>query len=386
MEKVYNIVVIGAGASGMMMVANLHNKKGVLVLDSNDRAGAKIAISGGGKCNLTNRFVEASNYLGDQRFVSRVFKEFDNIDVIKWFESRGVELDQRDKGKLFCKKSAMEIVDTLGNECNGAEFVYGCKVGSLESKDGQFVVSTNRGDYHTKVVVVASGGLSYPKIGASDIGYKIADKTGHDVIALKAGLVGMTLKQKQAFMRDFAGVSLPVLIRVGKKTVAGDMLFAHQGISGPAVLDASLYWNGGEIEIDFLPGFDISSLSQHNSLLSTQLPLPKKVAKGFLVELGVEDVVSSRVDDGVKKRLLGLKKYRLTPSGTFGYTKAEVTKGGVDTKEIYQNSMMSKKIDNLYFIGEVLNVTGELGGYNFQWAFSSAFICAKSLNMWSFNE
>jgi len=202
MEKVYNIIVIGAGASGMMTVANLHNKQDVLILDSNSKPGVKISISGGGKCNLTNKDVDASNYIGDQRFISRVFKEYNNRKIIEWFQSRGVELEERKKGQLFCRKSAMEIVDVLQFECNGAEFVYECKVNSVASRDGIFFISTSRGEYFARTVVVASGGLSYPKIGASSIGYEIGSITGHKISTLSAGLVGMTLQAEQAWGKE----------------------------------------------------------------------------------------------------------------------------------------------------------------------------------------
>lgn len=381
MEKVYRVIIIGAGASGLMVAANLNNKRDVLVLESNKKPGVKISISGGGKCNLTNRFVGVSNYIGDSRFVSRAFKGVDRLELLDWFLNRGVELEERDFGQLFCIDSAHSVIAALMNECKGVEFGYECEIDSVSRDDGLFVVTNKRGSFVTERLVVASGGLSYAKIGASGIGYDIAKYFGHSVVTLAPGLVGLTLQKKHSFFKEFSGVSLDVKVKVAKKSMRGSLLFTHSGISGPVVLDASLYWHGGEIIIDFLPEFELSSMSGKSSLLSNLLPMPKRVVKRFLQELGVNDRSAKETSSHDMIKLEKLKEYRVAPSGNFGYSKAEVTRGGVLTKDINQNSMMSKLVKQLYFVGEVLDVTGELGGYNFQWAFTSGHLCAKSINM-----
>jgi len=221
--------------------------------------------------------------------------------------------------------------------------------------------------------------LSFPKIGASSIGYDIARSFGHSIETLSSGLVGLTVQPEQFFFKSLSGIAIDVKITVNNKEINGALLFAHKGISGPAVLDASLYWNKGKITIDFLPTLSIDSLKSSKKHISKILSLPSRVAKTFLETLNIEDKASNKLSFEEWKKITLLKNYSFAPAGTFGYSKAEVTKGGVSTDEVDASSMMSKKVENLYFLGEVLDVTGELGGYNFQWAFSTAFVCAKGI-------
>lgn len=227
--------------------------------------------------------------------------------------------------------------------------------------------------------MIASGGLSFPLLGASDFGHRAAESFGHTIIRTAPALVGLTLQKEQFFFKELSGIATEVEIKVGEHLCAGSLLFAHKGISGPAVLDASLYWEKGKIEIDFLPQWQPEEHQDSSKLLSSVLPLPKRVSKAFLAALEIADRPINQLKSDEKKRLLSLKRYLLAPAGTFGYSKAEVTRGGVDTDEIDSKTMMSKKCDGLYFVGEVVDVTGRLGGYNFQWAFSSAYVCAKAL-------
>jgi len=379
MNKQVDIAVIGAGASGLMLSALLNNKN-IALIDNNSKIGSKILISGGGKCNITNGKVKPTNYLGEQHFIRNVIKQFDQYDLLKWLSTRGLKPIVRRRNQYFCKNSAKELVDIFKAEISSKSYILNTKVQSVKKVDNCFKILTNKGTIIANRVVVASGGASFPKIGATTIGYDIAKSFGHKVNTLSAGLVGFTLQPEQFFFKELSGIAIDVKITIDKKEVEGALLFAHKGISGPAVLDASLYWNRGKITIDFLPTLSIDSLKSSKKHISKILGLPSRVAKRFLEVLKIEDKASNRLTHQEWQKIEELKKYSFAPAGTFGYSKAEVTKGGVVTDEVDASSMMSKKVDNLYFLGEVLDVTGELGGYNFQWAFSTAFVCAKGLN------
>jgi hypothetical protein len=383
MKKEVDIAIIGAGASGLMLTALLEDKD-ILLIDNNVKVGSKLLISGGGKCNITNGKVKPSNYLGNQRFIRNIIKRFDQNALLSWFGERGLNLVTRKRNQYFCENSAKDVVDILKKEIPSKNIALQTEVNSVEKKGSYFEIKTSKGTFVAKKVVVASGGLSFPKIGATSIGYDIARSFDHTVHTLSAGLVGFTVQPEQFFFKSLSGIAIDVKISIetelGKKEIDGALLFAHKGISGPAVLDASLYWQKGKITIDFLPALSIDSLKLSKKNISRTLGLPSRVAKTFLEQLNIEDKTANRLSPDEWKRLEGLKSYSFAPAGTFGYSKAEVTKGGVSTNEIDASSMMSKKVEGLYFLGEVLDVTGELGGYNFQWAFSTAYVCAKSLN------
>jgi hypothetical protein len=383
MKKEVDIAIIGAGASGLMLAALLEDKNFILI-DNNVEVGSKLLISGGGKCNLTNGKVKPNNYLGNQRFVRNIIKRFDQNDLLHWFGDRGLKLVTRKRNQYFCENSAKDVVDILKKEIPSKRIVLQTEVKDVKKKGSHFEVKTTKGTFVAKYVVVASGGLSFPKIGATSIGYDIAKSFDHTVETLSAGLVGFTVQPEQFFFKSLSGIAIDVKITIeaetGKKEIDGALLFAHKGISGPAVLDASLYWKKGKISIDFLPSLSIDSLKLSKKNISRALDLPSRVAKTLLEQLNIEDKPANRLSSDEWKSLEGLKSYSFAPAGTFGYSKAEVTKGGVSTDEIDASSMMSKKVKGLYFLGEVLDVTGELGGYNFQWAFSTAYVCAKSLN------
>jgi len=383
MKKEVDIAIIGAGASGLMLTALLEDKD-ILLIDNNVKVGSKLLISGGGKCNITNGKVKPSNYLGNQRFIRNIIKRFDQNALLSWFGERGLKLVTRKRNQYFCENSAKDVVDILKKEIPSKNIALQTEVNSVEKKGSYFEIKTSKGTFVAKKVVVASGGLSFPKIGATSIGYDIARSFDHTVHTLSAGLVGFTVQPEQFFFKSLSGIAIDVKISIetelGKKEIDGALLFAHKGISGPAVLDASLYWQKGKITIDFLPALSIDSLKLSKKNISRTLGLPSRVAKTFLEQLNIEDKTANRLSPDEWKRLEGLKSYSFAPAGTFGYSKAEVTKGGVSTNEIDASSMMSKKVEGLYFLGEVLDVTGELGGYNFQWAFSTAYVCAKSLN------
>ena len=378
MKNSVDIAIIGAGASGLMLASLLENKN-VLLIDNNSKIASKISISGGGKCNITNGKVKPNNYLGEQRFIRNIIKRFDQYDLLKWLAKKGLIPIERSRQQYFCKDSSSELISIFKKELSSKCFQLDTTVQNVIQEDNLFQIRTNKGCISAKKVVVASGGLSFPKIGASSIGYDIANTFGHKINTLSAGLVGFTVQPEQFFFKTLSGIAIDVKIKVDKKEIQGALLFAHKGISGPAVLDASLYWDKGQISIDFLPTLSIDSLKSSKKHLSKILALPNRVAKTFLEALNIEDKTANQLSSSEWKRVEMLKAYTFAPAGTFGYSKAEVTKGGVATDEVDASNMMSKKVENLYFLGEVLDVTGELGGYNFQWAFSTAFVCAKGL-------
>lgn len=342
----YDIIIIGAGASGLMAASNLKNKK-ILLIDKNKKIGEKIKISGGAKCNITNQYMDENYFLGDKEFIKPVLKEFDNKHLLEFLNKNRVYpkvLEKIVKGTYFCNSSSDVLVmfKHLTKHCS---FQMNTEVLDVDYTD-RFRVKTNQGSFQSKQLIIASGGLSYQSIGATDIGFKIAQKFGHKITTLNPALVGFTVQKEQFWFKELSGLSLDVKITIGDKKVEGKMLFAHRGCSGPAILTTSLYWKKGQFSIDFLPYKDSY--------------LPK------------------RFRQAVKNLDIDLHNYQMAPAGNFGYTKAEVTKGGIVTSQITQN-FESRFQKNLFFIGEALDVTGELGGYNFQWSFSSAIVCTKAL-------
>ncbi|WP_373032236.1 NAD(P)/FAD-dependent oxidoreductase [Sulfurovum sp.] len=373
------IIIIGGGASALML-ASLLPKHTATIIESNPKVGAKILISGGGKCNITNTRMGTEYFLGDESFVQQSLKKFNEKALLKWLERQNLHPILRKETQYFCKDSAKELLDIFLKESKKQTVSTNEKVLEVTKRDEIFYVKTNKKIHTAKAVVVASGGLSFPKIGASSIGYEIAESFGHTIVKTAPALVGFTVQKEQFFFKELSGVSTDVKIHVGKNICEGALLFAHKGISGPAVLDASLYWDKGKIEIDFLPNFSWKSVQGSKKQISSLLPMPKRVSKAFLLQFKLEDKPLHQLTPQELETLQTLSHYSFAPAGTFGYAKAEVTKGGVETSEVDNSTMMSKKVDGLYFIGEVLDVTGRLGGYNFQWAFSSAYTCAKNVS------
>lgn len=378
MKNQVDIAILGAGASGLMLASMLKDQD-FLILDNNPKIGAKILISGGGKCNITNGNVKPKNFLGNQRFIRNVIKRFDQHDLLAWLAERGLDPVVRKNHQYFCENSAKEIVNVFQKEIARNKIQLNTDIQKVEQTGEGFEIFTNKSKINAKKVVVATGGLSFPKLGATAIGYTIGENFGHPVATTSAGLVGFTVQPEQFFFKSLSGIATEVKIEVNEKEITGSLLFAHKGISGPAVLDASLYWEKGKIKINFIPSLSINSLKSSHKNISRVLGLPTRVAKTFLEQLQITDKNCSKLSQKEWEKIEGLKHYTFAPAGTFGYSKAEVTKGGVMLDEIDASSMMSRKVQGLFFLGEVLDVTGELGGYNFQWAFSSAYVCAKEL-------
>jgi len=373
-----DIIIIGGGASALMLASMLPTNT-VTIIESNPKIAAKILISGGGKCNITNTHMGTEYFLADEHFVQPALSAFDESALLTWLERQRLTPVLRKETQYFCKDSAKELVDIFTKEVKKQKVLLSEKVVTVTKRDKFFSVQTDKRTLSSKYVVVASGGLSFPRIGASSIGYEIAQSFGHSIVKTAPALVGFTVQKEQFFFKELSGASSDVKMTVGSTTCEGSLLFTHKGLSGPAVLDASLYWEKGKMEIDFLPSFSWKSIKGSKRQISSLLPLAKRITKAFLVQLELEDKPFYQITPEELDKLQSLNHYVFAPAGTFGYSKAEVTKGGVSTDEVEATTMMSKKEEGLYFLGEVLDVTGRLGGYNFQWAFASAYVCFKNL-------
>jgi len=375
----FDVVFVGAGASSLMAASFLKGKK-IALIDSSDVIAPKIKISGGGRCNFTNRLVSHENYLGDSEFVNKTFDVFGPRELIKFFDENRLRYELQNSGKYFCKNRSSNIINIFFELTKHCDFFLNETVQKVEYK-GEFVITTDKQIFKSKKLVVASGGLSFKNLGASDIGYKIAKNFGHSIVDTAPALVGFTLQNEQFWMKSLSGVSLKATLHIKGKKFYDDLLFTHRGVSGPSVLSASLYWKRGIVLVDFLPDIKIFKLisRKNQKQVSSVLPLPKRFIKEYLKSVGLDDIRIDNLSVVDKQKLERLNHYEFAPAGNFGYTKAEVTRGGVCTDEINHLTFESIMQKGLYFIGEVLDMTGELGGYNFQWAFSSGFVMAKSL-------
>jgi len=378
--KIYDVIILGAGASGLMCASHLDNNLDIAIIDANEKVAKKLKISGGGKCNVTNVAVSADNYDGDMDIVTSTFDAFSKDDLLQFLSSYGVNPEVRKDRYYFCKKSSDEIIDIFKEKTRHIQKYLNTKVLKVIKKDNIFEIKTDKNTLKTKKLIVATGGKSFTNLGASDIGLSIAKSFGLKVKDFTPALVGLTLQSSEFWMKELSGLSCYVHIKIGYKTLKEEMLFAHKGISGPAVLSASLYWRKGDMNIDFLPNDNIEKLIKNTKKkLSSVIPLPKRLAVAILEALEVKDIECKKLDKKSLENLKNIHSYRFAPAGNFGFTKAEVSRGGVCSDELNHYTFEALDIENLYFIGEVVDVTGELGGYNFQWAFSSAFVCANSI-------
>ncbi|MDP3588365.1 MAG: aminoacetone oxidase family FAD-binding enzyme [Sulfuricurvum sp.] len=378
--KQFDVIILGAGAGGLMCAAQLSEKSSlkIAIIEGNTKPALKLKASGGGKCNLTNVEVDASHFLGNESLVSNALRAFSKEALLEYFHNGGLRPVIRKERYYFCPKSSDEVISILLGRARGCDMLLGHKILSVAG-NAPFVVTTDKGKFSASNIVVATGGASYKELGASDIGLKIAQEYGHKVIPFAPALVGLTLQPKEFWMKELSGISFPARIRVGEKLLDEDLLFAHKGISGPVVLSTSLYWHRGEIALDFCPDLELEKLFKEKKLLSTALPLPKRFIKAFLEAISLDDKPCNRLNPDEREKLSKLQNYTMAPSGTFGMSKAEVCRGGVAHEELEIKTMESTRIKGLYFIGETVDVTGELGGYNFQWAFSSAVVCSSGI-------
>ncbi len=367
--KHHDTIIIGAGASGLM-VANRYKDRDIAIIEANSKPARKIEISGGKRCNITNKNLSPNNYLGDKNFIKTILKEFDELSLLNFLKKRGLTPVLQKRDQYFCPKSSQEIIDLLLREIK-TPIYYNHQVIKVKKIKDHFIIDDR---FSSKRLIIATGGLSFPKIGASDIAFKIAKDFGHSIKTPSAALVGFTLQREQFWMKELSGISLEVKIEIGDKKFIDSLLCTHKGISGPVILNASLYWQKGNITIDFIPHISLDEqFFQQNKTISNSLFIPKRFAKALLRSITLDDKSLKNLSLKERDLLKNIKSYTFAPAGNFGYSKAEVTRGGISTNEIDPNTMMSKKCENLYFLGECLDVTGELGGYNLQWAFSTAF-------------
>ncbi|WP_394853474.1 BaiN/RdsA family NAD(P)/FAD-dependent oxidoreductase [Exercitatus varius] len=404
MMKYFNTIIIGAGASGLFCAAQIGKRgKTVAVLDNGKKIGRKILMSGGGFCNFTNLDVTPQHYLShNPHFVKSALARFSQWDFIAMAAEAGIAYHEKEDGQLFCDNGAEDIVAMLARQCeqSGVRIVLRQQIESVERAESEsetgeyagFMIRANGQLWRCDNLVIASGGLSMPGLGASPFGYRIAEQFGMKVLPPRAGLVPFTYREIDKFLTALSGISLPVTITAQNgKRFNNRLLFTHRGISGPAVLQISNYWQPHEsLTIDLLPSENIADLLRQAKTDSPKIRLktllnrvlPKKLVDVWSAQGLIEDETVANLTKVRSEKLTDLvHHWCFQPNGTEGYRTAEVTLGGVDTREISSKTMESLKVKGLYFIGEVLDVAGWLGGYNFQWAWSSAYACAQGINM-----
>ncbi|KTD89339.1 NAD(P)/FAD-dependent oxidoreductase [Pseudoalteromonas sp. H71] len=390
-----DVIVIGAGAAGLFCASRAAERgKTTLVLDHAKKPGKKILISGGGRCNFTNYYIEPEKYLcKNPHFCKSALSQFTQWDFISLVEKYGINYHEKDLGQLFCDDSAKDIVSMLMSECENNSVQFSFQTDILEitkTKNDDFLIKTNNADYQCKSLVIATGGLSMPKLGATPFAYKVAEQFELNVLPTKAGLVPFTLQPElKDKLAEVSGVSMPVSITTNNVSFSEDMLITHRGISGPAVLQISSYWDAGdEISIDLFPrGAFEDTLkeaveSQPNLTLKNFLSgiFAKRFVEKFLELNCLENVPIKQLDHQKQAHLVEIiHSWKIKPSGTEGYRTAEVTLGGVDTDHFSSKTMECKSVKGLYMIGEAVDVTGWLGGYNFQWAWSSGWVAGNNV-------
>ncbi|CAM3744420.1 NAD(P)/FAD-dependent oxidoreductase [Xenorhabdus thuongxuanensis] len=394
MEK-FDVVIIGAGAAGLFCAAQAGQAGlNVLVLDNGKKTGRKILMSGGGRCNFTNIYTEPAAYLSaNPHFCKSALARYTQWDFIDLVQRYSIPYHEKTLGQLFCDDSAQQIIDLLLKECEIGQVTIRLRseVTHVEKKEQGFIITAAGIKVSAYSLVVASGGLSMPGLGASPLGYRIAEQFGLNILPTRAALVPFTLhKPLLEQLQTLSGVSVPSVVTAKDGTVFKEnILFTHRGLSGPAILQISSYWQPGEyVSINLLPDIDFDNFldqereSHPNQSLKNTLAklLPKRLVEclqslGQLPELSLKQLNSTQQ----KVLITTLQCWQVQPNGTEGYRTAEVTLGGVDTHELSSKTMEAHKVKGLYFIGEVVDVTGWLGGYNFQWAWSSAWACAQAL-------
>ncbi len=384
----FDVIVIGGGAAGLFC-ASLAGQRGrsVLVVEAADKVGKKILISGGGRCNFTNLYTSPDNFIcTNPNFHKSALARFSPDDFIAFVKKHRIKFHEKKLGQLFCDGSAAEIVSLLLQECAdaGAKIRVNCHVRSIQKTDS-FIVETNQGIFWADSVVIATGGVSIPKMGATDFGFRVARQFGLQVIAPRPALVPLTLGENDLrIFRELSGVSVAASVSCQGQGFRENILLTHRGLSGPAILQISSYWNKGEaVTIDLLPDHSAHELlAARNSegiALSTLLGeyFPHRFAKAWATVYGQEKPLRqfTRIElEAIAERL---HAWELFPNGTEGFGKAEVTLGGVDTNELSSKTMAVRNVNGLYFIGEVVDVTGQLGGFNFQWAWASGYAAGQ---------
>ena len=384
----YDVIIIGAGAAGLMAAIESGKRgRSVLAVDHAGSIGKKIRVSGGGRCNFGNTSADHHNYISrNPRFCKSALARFTVFDFIAMLERHGIAYEEREQGQLFCISSSLEVLKMLSKECSaaGVQVLLNCRISSI-GKEEAFTIFTDQGTFVSSSLVVATGGLSYPKLGATGLGYRIAGQFGINVTDVKPALVPFVFGPPDS--TDFgglSGISFEALVRCNGKAFQGGILFTHRGLSGPAMLQISSYWSPGDIlAIDIAPGIDMQEVfasKQHSTMeIQTVLSqfLPRRVARYWCERYGYLRPICNYNKKELMKVSRHIHNWEITPTRTEDYGTAEVTAGGIDTNELSSKTMESKKVPGLYFAGEVIDVTGQLGGYNLQWAWSSGFAAGQ---------
>ena len=385
------VIIIGAGAAGLMCALSAAQRgRKVVLLDHANKAGKKILMSGGGRCNFTNMYTEPSNFLsGNPHFCKSALARYTQWDFIAMVAKHNVAYHEKKLGQLFCDHKSSDILEMLLAECDAAkvELRLDTSIEQLEKTEAGYQLATSAGPFACQSLVIATGGLSIPTLGATGFGYQVARQFGHSLLPTRAGLVPFTITdQLKALCTELSGTSVDCLVSCNGQSFRENLLFTHRGISGPAMLQISSFWEAGDaLEINLLPDVDAldwltgQQAERPNSELKTLLGevFTKKMAT-LLADLWFNSKPMKQYTPGELAQIaLQLGNWQLVPAGTEGYRTAEVTLGGVDTKEVSSKTMESLKSPGLYFIGEVLDVTGHLGGFNFQWAWASGYAAAQ---------
>ncbi len=381
----YDAIILGAGAAGLFCAAVAGQRgRRVLLIDHNDEPGRKILISGGGRCNFTNLNTAPDRFLSaNPHFAKSALSRYTARDFLALVDSYDIAWHEKTLGQLFCDGSAKQIVAMLSQECakGGVTLRYGAPAGAIEHRDGQF----HAAGASAPALVIATGGPSIPKLGASSTAYELARQFGLKVVQPRPALVPLTLAGEDTLFTELSGVSAEVVAKCGKASFREAALFTHRGLSGPAILQISSYWQrGDDVRIDFLPDaapgwLTEAKRSQPRAALRRVLPLPERLAATLSERLGLSSDLGNQSDKAVRAAEERLRSWAFMPNGSEGYAKAEVTAGGISTAELSSQTMAARKVPGLYAIGEAVDVTGWLGGYNFQWAWASAYAAGSAL-------
>ncbi len=385
-----DVIVIGAGAAGMMCAAQagLRGRR-VLLIEHYHKLGEKIRISGGGRCNFTNRHCTPENFLSQNpHFCRSALARYTPGHFIALVERHRIGYHEKTLGQLFCDDNSQQIIAMLKSECDrgGVEWRMPCAVREVAREGGRYAVTTDQGTYRAQSLVVATGGLSVPKIGASPFGYRLAEQFGLKVVAPRPGLVPLGFDPATlARFGDLSGIAIDAEVSCNGGRFRENLLLTHRGLSGPAILQISSYWRGGDtIEINLLPGRDAEAwlLSEHSSRMQLDNLLAQALPRRFAQQWGAAHdsvrPISQFSERALKVLARGLQHWQVQPSGTLGYNKAEVTLGGVDTEGLSSKTMEARTVPGLFFIGEVMDVTGHLGGFNFHWAWASGYAAGQA--------
>jgi predicted Rossmann fold flavoprotein len=385
-----DVLIIGAGAAGLMCAATAAQRgRSVVVLDHAHKLAEKIRISGGGRCNFTNLNAKPENYLSQNpHFCRSALARYTPQHFIALLEKHKLRYSEKTLGQLFCDDGAEAIIKMLKDECDaaGVKLLLSCDINEITRGDA-FSVISSRGNFKAASLVIATGGLSIPKIGASPFGYKVAEQFGIPMTKLHAGLVPLSFHPEEwGAYADLAGISVEAVVSCGKQNFRENVLFTHRGLSGPAILQISSYWEHGQpLHVDLLPDHDMRQIfiEQRGSRMLpdnflTQY-LPKRFAEIWCAKFAENKPLNQFSEKALAALAEQLHDWQITPTGTLGYSKAEVTCGGVDTRALSSKTMQANEVSGLYFVGEVMDVTGQLGGYNFQWAWASGYAAGQAV-------